>query len=113
MYGEPSLVMTVWLLVFGATGVTLIDSVAVPLEARPSLTLNGKLVYGLPVLPATGVNTRLPALMLAAVITWPDVTAVPLRVRLPLPGRLVIVTDDKVSPSLSGSVNGKSPVLKV
>src|SRR5205823_4578111 len=101
VYGDPSTVVTVWLAVVGAIGVTTTVSVAVLLDAVPSLTVNWKLVYGLPVPPAAGVKVKLG--ICPTVITWPAVTFTPLSFSVPAPGKVVTVTDCKVSPSASGS----------
>src|SRR5439155_1083819 len=112
VYAVLSVVVTVWVGVVGGRGVaTTTVCVAALLDAVPSLTVNWKLVYGFPEAAATGVNTRLP--IWPTGITWPAVTAVPLSFSVPAPGRLVMVTDCGVSPSLSGSVNGKSALVNV
>src|SRR5438477_429596 len=87
----PSVVVTTLLPVVGATGLALMFSVAVALEALHSFPTRRSSDLGLPTPPVAGVNTSLPALMLAAETTWPAVTAVPLSVSTPLPGRLVMI----------------------
>src|SRR5256885_591034 len=66
---------------------------------------------GLAVRRPAGVNVRL-AIWRAA-MTWPAVTLTALSFSVPAPGRLLTVTDCRVSPSLSGSVNGKSLLVNV
>src|SRR2546430_2557245 len=86
-------------------------SVAALLDAVPSLTVNWNDVYGLPVPPAAGVKVKL--VICPTAITWPAVTLTPLSLSVPLPGKLVTVTDCSVSPSASGSVKGKSALANV
>src|SRR5207253_2556155 len=84
VYTVLSGVVTVWSAVVGGTGVTATVSVAWLLDAVPSLTVNWKLVYGLPYAAVTGVNTRLPSW--PAGITCPAVTAAPLSLSVPTAG---------------------------
>ena len=72
--------------------------------------MNPKVAYASLNWSATGVNTSLP--ISATGITWSAVTAVSSRLRLPFPGRVVIVTLDRVSP-VSASVKLKSAAWKV
>ena len=64
-----------------------------------------------PLALAAGVYTKLP--MLAKLMLWPAVTATPLKVRLPLPGKVVMVTAAKLLAGLSfGSLKPKSAAVK-
>ena len=82
----------------------------------PSLTLNVKLAKLSPDSSAGGVYLRLPPSMSALVTEAPAFTAVPLRVRAPLPeaGSVTMVTLSRLWPScVSTSENWKSDAVKM
>ena len=63
---------------------------------------------------ATGVNFKLPALMFATETNWPTVTATPESVKLPAPGKAVILMlSSTLTGESLGSVKPKSAAVKV
>ena len=67
----------------------------------------------MPLALAAGVNTSRPALMSATLTNCPAVTAMPLSVRLPAPGSVVILTAASALAGLSfGSLKPKSAAVK-
>ena len=89
-------------------------SVSCPPLATPPLscTWKVKLAKPAPLALAAGVYTKLA--MLAKLMLWPAVTGTPLRVKLPLAGKVVMLTAWKLLAGLSfGSVKPKSAALKL
>ena len=89
----------------GGAGVTLTVSVfavgsrSAPPFSVPPLSCTWKVKLAV-VVPA-GVTTSFPAVMSAALTTWPALTATPFRRRLPLAGRAAIFTAASTPPSTS------------
>src|SRR5271167_973687 len=99
----------------GADGGLMVMVIAAAFDdvvsARLSVTLN----WNEPavVLPVVGTKVRSPALSAAAVMTWPDVIAVPLRASVPSLGSVVTVTLPSVSVATAVGADGGLMVMVI
>ncbi len=114
-WAVSSKVMTVLFVPLGASLTALISTVIVyakALSSAPSLTLNSKVSYVVPLALEIGTNFRFPAIISATAITWLRVTSAPFSCKLPTVSNVVILTLAKVAPA-STSEKLKSAAVNV